>query len=250
MTDTAPRIRLYVPDDLADGLVLGLSANQAHYLRHVMRLKAGQAVRLFNGRDGEWRARIEGFGKGWCSLALDGRLAEQTPEAGPLLLFAPLKRARIDALVEKAVELGVAALQPTLTRRTSVGRVNRDRLRLIAIEAAEQCGRLSVPELYAPRDLAALLDDWPAGRRLVFLDEGGGVPPLGDVLATAALPAEGWALLIGPEGGFDDAERGDLTARDFVLPAGLGPRILRAETAALAALTLWQALAGDWRAEA
>ncbi len=249
MTEAAPRIRLYVADDLAPDRVVGLAANQAHYLRHVMRCRPGDAVALFNGRDGEWRARIEGFGKGWCSLALLGQLRRQAVEAGPVLLFAPIKRSRIDALAEKATELGVATLQPVTTRRTTVTRVNVDRLRLIAIEAAEQSGRLAVPEVAAPIGLEALLGEWPTGRRLVFLDEAGGAPPLAEALAGAP-PGDGWALLIGPEGGFDDDERRLLRARDFVLAASLGPRILRAETAALAALALWQAVLGDWRSGA
>ena len=233
MTEAAPRIRLYVADDLAPDQVVGPAPNQAHYLRHVMRCRPGDEIALFNGRDGEWRARIEGFGKGWCSLALLEQRRRQATEAGPALLFAPIKRSRIDALVEKATELGVAALQPVLTRRTTVARVNIDRLRLIAIEAAEQSGRLTVPEVTAPLGLESLLAQWPLGRRLLFLDEAGGVAPLVEALAGAP-PGESWALLIGPEGGFDDDEREILGARDFVIAAGLGPRILRAETAGIA----------------
>jgi 16S rRNA (uracil1498-N3)-methyltransferase len=246
MTEAAPRIRLYVADDLASGQVVGPAPSQAHYLRHVMRCRPGDEIALFNGRDGEWRARIEGFGKGWCSLALLEQLRQQAAEAGPVLLFAPIKRSRIDTLVEKATELGAAALQPVSTRRTTVARVNIDRLRLIAIEAAEQSGRLTVPEVTAPLVLETLLEQWPAGRLLLFLDEAGGAAPLAEALASAPA-SESWALLIGPEGGFDDDERKLLGARDFVIAAGLGPRILRAETAALAALALWQAVLGDWR---
>ena len=246
MTEAAPRIRLSVVDDLAPDQVVGPAPNQAHYLRHVMRCRPGDEVALFNGRDGEWRARIEGFGKGWCSLAALEQRRRQAAEAGPVLLFAPIKRSRIDTLVEKATELGVTALQPVSTRRTTVARVNIDRLRLIAIEAAEQSGRLTVPEVTAPLALESLLEQWPVGRRLLFLDEAGGVAPLAEALAGAP-PGQSWALLIGPEGGFDDEEREILGARDFVIAAGLGPRILRAETAALAALALWQAVLGDWR---
>ncbi len=251
MTETRPKIRLHVPDALASGLALGLDPNRAHYLRHVMRCRPGDEVALFNGIDGEWRARIDGFGKGWCSLEVLHRLRPQSPAEGPWLLFAPLKRTRIDALVEKTSELGVAVLQPTRTRRTAAARVNLERLRLIAREAAEQSGRLELPELREPRALDRLLEDWPEGRQLIFCDENGGdeASDMASVLVQSPPPAAGWAILIGPEGGFDATERALLGRQPFVRPVRLGPLILRAETAAIAALSLCQALTGTWRRE-
>ena len=241
----APKVRLYVEAALAERVVLGLSASQAHYLRHVMRLKAGDELALFNGRDGEWRGRVDGFGKGRCAVAVVARLRGQEIEPDLWLVFAPLKRARIDYLAEKATELGVTALRPVITRLTAVRRVNTDRLRANAVEAAEQCGRLGVPAVFAPASLSTLLADWPADRRLMFCDERGGAP-VADALRGA--PGGPWAILAGPEGGFTAAERGQLRDLPFVTAVGLGPRTLRAETAALAALSLWQAHLGDWRA--
>ena len=243
MTDPTPKIRLYVEDDLISGQALALAANQAHYLRHVMRRKAGDPVAVFNGRDGEWRARIDGFAKGRCALAVEEALRPQVSETGPWLLFAPIKRARLDLLVEKATELGATRLQPVFTRRTAITRVNLDRMTANAIEAAEQCGRLSVPEICPPADLGALIDEWPAARQLIFCDESGQAPPMIEALARSTAPD--WALLIGPEGGFDAAERDYLARLEFVTAVALGPRILRTETAALAALVLWQASVGE-----
>src|SRR5437764_11342363 len=166
-----PRTRLYVPDDLSSGASVALDAQQAHYLRHVLRLEPGAPVALFNGRDGEWRAVIEGFGKGTCAVKLERRTREQTPEPDLWLAFAPVKRARIDFLVEKATELGVSALQPVLTERTQVERVNLERLRANAREPAEQTERLTLPEVRAPLPLARALELWPVERRLLLCDE-------------------------------------------------------------------------------
>jgi 16S rRNA (uracil1498-N3)-methyltransferase len=245
MPDAAPKIRLFVADDLGAGPRLALPKAQAHYLRHVMRCPPGTEVALFNGRDGEWRAAVEGYGKAEAALSLHGRLRPQAAEAGPWLLFAPLKRGPMELMLEKAVELGASRLMPVLTQRSVVGRLNAKRLQAIVVEAAEQCGRLTVPELAAPVALAELAAGWPAGRRLIFCDEAGDAPPLAEVAAAEAGGA--LALLIGPEGGFDEAERAALRALPFVRPASLGPRILRAETAALAGLAVLQAVAGDWR---
>ncbi len=225
--------------------MLGLPVSQAHYLHHVMRLKAGDELALFNGRDGEWRGRVAGFGKGGCSIAVSAQLRAQETEPDLWLVFAPLKRARIDYLAQKATELGVTALRPVITRLTAVSRVNIDRLRANAVEAAEQCGRLAVPEVFAPVSLSALLADWSADRRLLFCDERGGTPV---AYALQGAPSGPWAVLAGPEGGFTAAERRQLRDLPFVTAVGLGPRMLRAETAALAALSLWQAHLGDWRA--
>ena len=234
--------------DLADPV--GLKS-----LLQVLRVKAGDRVGLFNGGDGEWLDRIDGFGKGWCSLTVNRRSRPQMAEPDLWLLFAPIKRARVDFLVQKATELGVSGLWPVFTRHTQMARVNTDRLRVNAIEAAEQCGRLSVPEIFEPAAFDDAIARWPRDRRLLLCEERGTAPPVAEVLASEAgkIGAEGcprvpWAVLIGPEGGFARSELDALHDLAFVRPVGLGPRILRAETAALAALTCWQALLGDWRA--
>ncbi|MFO1158812.1 MAG: 16S rRNA (uracil(1498)-N(3))-methyltransferase [Reyranellaceae bacterium] len=241
--------RLFVAADLAAGVEAPLDEAQLHYLRHVMRRPDGAPLRLFNGRDGEWRATFEVRGKKAAVALVAERLREQAREPDVWLCFAPVKRARIDYIAEKATELGAALLQPVLTRHTIVERVNVDRLRANAIEAAEQTERLTVPEVRAPVDLARLLADWPAGRRLLMCDETGGGPPIAEALV--GLDHEGraapWAILVGPEGGFAEAELALLRRTADVMAVGLGTRILRADTAALAALACWQALVGDWR---
>ncbi len=238
------KVRLYVSDDLTADGVVGLESSQAHYLRSVLRLGPGDDVALFNGRDGEWRARIDTIGKGWASLQLTAQSLAQATEPDIWLLFAPIKRGRVDYLVQKATELGVSALLPTTTRRTVVERINLVRLATTAAEAAEQCRRLSVPELRPVQSLEKTLAAWPGERRLLFCDEAGGPPALA---AMAEQTAQSWAILIGPEGGFDPVESRRLRDLPFVVPMSLGPRILRTETAAVAALSLWQAALGDGR---
>ena len=241
--------RLYVAQDLQAGAVVSFSTEQVHYLRHVLRLEAGAPIALFNGRDGEWRAALDGGSKRQASASVQSQTRAQGTEPDLWLVFAPIKRARIDYLIEKATELGAAALLPVFTRHTAVERVNLARLHAHAVEAAEQTERLSVPDLRTPQTLAALLGAWPAQRRLLMCDEAGGGAPIGRVLAglDAAARAAPWAILIGPEGGFAAAELALLRGLSFVTPVGLGPRILRADTAALAALACWQAELGDWR---
>jgi len=239
-----PRTRLYVASDLAAGASIGLSREQAHYLKSVLRRAPGAALALFNGRDGEWSATIDAFGKGSCSVTVGERLRAQQEEGDLWLVFAPVKRARIDFLVEKATELGASVLQPVMTERTQVERVNLDRLRANVMEAAEQTERLTLPEVRAPAALDRLLASWPWGRRLLFCDETGESPDIAAALATEARGA--WALLIGPEGGFAQRELDLLRKLPFVCAVGLGPRVLRADTAALAALAVFQALLGDW----
>ena len=236
--------RLYVEMPLAEGQVVGLDPPQAHYLRTVLRLRTGALVVLFNGRDGAWTARIEGLGKGWASLGLESQLLPQ--RAGPdiWLCFAPIKRARLDFLAEKATELGVSRLQPVMTERTAVERVRLERLRATVCEAAEQCERLTLPEVMEPVNLARLLQTWPERRDLLVCAEAGEARALpAQLLAGGNRPSQ--AFLTGPEGGFAPGELDALTARPFVKAVGLGPRILRADTAALAALSCWQALCGD-----
>ena len=226
--------------------MLALAPAQAHQLRAVLRLAPGDAVALFNGRDGEWRARIASLTRDRATVAVEAPLRAQE-EAGDLwLLFAPVKRARLELIVEKATELGVSALCPVITERTNIDRLNPERLGAIAREAAEQSERLSVPELRAPLPLMRLVTDWPAERRLILCDETGAAPPA--AAALEALPPGPRAVLIGPEGGFAETELDALRKLPFVCPVGLGPRVLRCDTAAIAALAMAQAVGGDWSA--
>jgi 16S rRNA (uracil1498-N3)-methyltransferase len=239
--------RLFVEQPLAAGAAFALAPQQAHYVTRVMRRKPGDTLRLFNGRDGEWRAEIAAARKG-CSVTVTECGRPQAAGPDVWLVFAPVKRAPIDLIAEKATELGVAALCPVITRHTDARRVNLVRLRANAIEAAEQCGRLDVPDCRAPVAFGDLIAGWPAGRRVLLCDETGGGAPIAKALAEAACePATPWAIVTGPEGGFADDEIRVLTALPGALRVGLGPRILRAETAALAALACWQAVLGDWK---
>ncbi|MGE0658320.1 MAG: 16S rRNA (uracil(1498)-N(3))-methyltransferase [Reyranellaceae bacterium] len=240
--------RLFVDAALTEGGIVELDADRAHYLRNVLRLEPGATVKLFNGRDGEWRAAVEAAGKRHARLIVGKPVRAQEPEPDLWLVFAPIKRARIDFVAEKATELGVSALLPVFTRYTAMTRVNVDRLRANALEAAEQTERLSVPRVHEAVTFEALLRDWPQGRRLLLADESGGGAPVGQALREldASASAAPWAVLVGPEGGFHRDELDALHKLDFVTAVGLGPRILRADTAALAALACWQALVGDW----
>ena len=234
------KTRLYIDHPLGSGQPVPLSREQAHYLFSVMRLGTGAAVALFNGHDGEWLARVEEAGKrGGILLCLE-QSQPQTLPPDLWLLFAPIKKARTDFIVEKAVEMGVRRLIPVQTDFTNSERIRQDRLQAHATEAAEQCGATYVPEVAPLSKLATLLSDWPQERALHFCDEGAR-GTLRDGFAPA--PA---ALLIGPEGGFSPAERNRLQAHQQTRTVALGPRILRADTAAVAALTLWQAHQGDW----
>lgn len=228
-------IRLFVAPALAEGAEIAATPAQAHYLAHVMRRAVGNSVVLFNGRDGEWRARIAALRGDRAAFAVARRLRPQADDGADLwLVFAPLKRDATDLLVQKATELSAAALLPVATARTNTGRINADRLAAIAIEAAEQSERLTVPRIAPLADLPALLRDWPAGRRLVVAMERAAAPHA----AFAPGPA---GLLVGPEGGFTERELDALRAHPFVVPASLGPLILRAETAAIVGLALMQA---------
>ncbi len=224
--------RLLTPHPLGAGLTVPLSAPQAHRLLTVLRQGDGGALRLFNGRDGEWAARLVARGRGAAEALVGERLRAQVGEPGPVLVFAALKRDATDLVAQKATELGASALQPVLTERTVAGRVNTERLRLIAAEASEQCERLTVPEVREPRGLMELLGDWPMGCALAAAIERREAP------LVASLPGGAGALLVGPEGGFTPGELDALLRRPFVLPVSLGPRILRAETAAIAGLAL------------
>ena len=250
-------IRLFVPDALAAGAEIAPTADQARYLTTVMRLGVGDGLLLFNGRDGEWRARLATVSKRGCTLAVEDRTRPQAAPPDLELVVALVKRARLETIVEKAAELGARRVRLAITRRTNADHTRVDRLQAIAAEAAEQTGRLDVPEVLAPAPLDRLLAAWEPGRRLMFCDEAGDDPAEawgGDqgrarpaLTALAQGPEEPWAVLIGPEGGFAPEERARLRALPFVTPVTLGPRILRADTAAISALTLWQAARGDWR---
>jgi 16S rRNA (uracil1498-N3)-methyltransferase len=241
--------RLFTEAELSAGADTELTEAQAHYLRHVMRRVDGAPLLLFNGRDGEWKADLSLRGKKGAAAQVTEQTRPQVVEPDVWLCFAPVKRARIDYIAEKATELGIAVLQPVLTQHTAVERVNVERLRANAVEAAEQTERLSVPEVRAPIDLMRLLGEWPGERRLLMCDETGGGPPIAEVLAGLddVARAAPWAIVIGPEGGFAERELTALRRMKDVTAVGLGPRILRADTAALAALACWQALVGDWR---
>ncbi|HWF65619.1 MAG TPA: 16S rRNA (uracil(1498)-N(3))-methyltransferase [Rhizomicrobium sp.] len=236
--------RLFVAVALEPGGTVTLDGGQSHYLLHVLRAKAGDRVLLFNGRDGEWQAEIAATAKRGVTVALRAQTAPQTEVPDVWLVFAPVKKTPSDYLVQKAVELGVRKLQPVFTRRTIVTRLNQERLKANAVEAAEQSARLTVPEIGEAMTLEKLLDNWPRERRIFFCDEGGNAKPLAQAAREAEMgPA---AILTGPEGGFDPGERENLRGRAFVMPVTLGPRILRADTAALAALAIWQSVRGDW----
>ncbi len=237
-------IRLFVPAPLSADAGVVLDRDQSHYLTNVMRQAAGAAVALFNGRDGEWTAVIEQAGKRGVLLRATECIRAQTATPDLDLVVAVVKRPRLETIIEKATELGCRRIRLVLTERTNSERVRVDRLTAIAVEAAEQTGRLDVPEVLEPVKLAKLLDGWDPKRQLLFCDEGGDARPV--IEAVQGLGGQPWAVLIGPEGGFSAAERGRLRTADFVTPATLGPRILRADTAAISALTLWQAAAGDW----
>jgi len=234
--------RLFVDHPLAPG-PLALDGPPAHYLATVMRAKPGDPVKLFDDRTGEWLATVATAGKRDLTLDVTTLLRPREPVPDLWLCAAPLKKGRVDWLAEKACELGVARLVPVVTRRTIVDKPNADRLRAHLIEAAEQCDRTALTDLADPVKLPALLRDWPVERALFFADETGGVPAF-DAMRAHAGPA---AILIGPEGGFDDDERAAIRAHPAATAITLGPRILRADTAAAAAVSLWMAAAGDWR---
>lgn len=238
-------IRLFIPHDLSAGAELALDQGQSRYLAAVMRQAVGDELLLFNGRQGEWRAKVSAVGK--RAVAVRAETLERPQATGPDLdlIVALVKRGRLETIVEKAAELGARRVRLAVTERTNADHARVERLSAIATEAAEQTGRLDVPEIVAPLKLEKLVEDWDGARRLLFCDEAGDAPPLLDALRGQEPPL--WAVLIGPEGGFSPRERQMLRALPQAVPASLGPRILRADTAAISALTLWQAALGDWR---
>lgn len=236
------KIRLFIDHPLAAGQPVALDAAQAHYLSAVMRQRAGEVISVFNGREGEWSARIIDAGKRGGTLHPLEQTAPQRDPPDLWLIFAPIKKARTDFIVEKAAEMGAARIMPVQTDFTNSERIRQDRLQAHAVEAAEQCGGTYVPTVADLVPLSRLLDGWDAARRILWCDEA----LAGPAQTLAALPAGPWAILIGPEGGFSDSERSRLAAMAGVSRISLGPRILRADTAAVAAMTLWQASLGDW----
>jgi len=240
-----PLTRLYTTADLGADRTCLLEGGPAHKLRAVLRAKPGDTVALFNGRDGEWRAELSALGKHHAEARCVTQTRPQTDEPGPWLAFAPVKKDRTDMIVEKAVELGVERLLPVLTRRSETRRVKRERLAQTIVDAAEQCERLSVPELDEPVTLEELLRAWPGERRLLVCAERSEARPLARAMGKTRGPL---GLLVGPEGGFEAGELDAALNMPISIPVSLGPRILRAETAAIAALAVMQALAGDWTA--
>ena len=237
--------RLFIEADLAASRRIELSREQAHYLRHVLRLGDGAGILVFNGRDGEWLARLASDGRRLSSIEAVEERRPQTDPGDLHLLFAPLKHARLDYMVQKAVEMGASRLSPVITRRTQVARLNLDRMLANAVEAAEQCGILRLPELRAPELLQSVIAGWDIARTLIFCDEANRA---GDPLASLGALSRGpLGVLVGPEGGFAPDERELLSRQPFVVAISLGPRILRADTAAVAALALLNAVLGDWR---
>ncbi len=241
-------IRLFVPDDLFEGSKLILDESQAHYLINVMRQKQGALVELFNGRDGSWQAELSEVSRKSVALNCRIRTALQNKSPDVWLLFAPVKRARLDFIAQKATELGVSKIWPVETKYCQIERVKTDRLKANAIEAAEQTVRLDVPVIGAFVKLNTILSSWPQDRVIIFCDEGlaGGVP-FAPVEQLAKVSGRKAAILIGPEGGFSPSEREQVLCQSSVLPIHLGPRILRADTAAISALSLYQAVCGDWQ---
>ena len=236
-------IRLHVPQPLSAGAAVLPTLDQSRYLTQVMRLKVGDALLVFNGVDGEWRCTVAEVLKKGVVLKAEDQARPQTTGPDVHLLIAVVKKSALEFAVEKATELGAARIGLVTTRRTQGDRVRMDRLEAIAVESAEQTGRLDVPSIDLPEKLDALLEGWDASRRLMFCDETGGEPAMTALAAAGGGP---WAILIGPEGGFAPEERERLRALPFTTAVSLGPRVLRADTAATAALTLWQAAVGDW----
>ncbi len=238
--------RLFVANPLDAGTEMTLSHAQAHYLLHVLRLSAGSRLLVFDGRSGEWRAEITQARKSDCIIRLIEKVRDQTTAQDIHYAFAPLKQGRLDYMVQKAVEMGASLLQPVVTAHTAVSRLNVERMKANAIEAVEQCGILTLPEIKAPLTLESLLKTCAEDRTIVFCDER--AEPSSPLKTLEKLQGRKVMALIGPEGGFSSSEREDLLSKSYVCPISLGPRVMRADTAAVAVLALLNAVLGDWRA--
>ena len=219
-----------------------IDGNQGHYLVNVLRVKVGEYVVVFNGSDGEWHGEITKVGKGKAKITLNDKIADQKNEQDIWYLYAPVKKARVDYMMQKATELGVSRISPVVTKRTNLDRIKQEKILANVIEASEQCGRMTVPKIDEMEPLEERLENWPKDRLLIFCDEAGDALPMNEI------PREydKWAILIGPEGGFTEEERQMVRAHENSVAISLGPRVLRADTAAVAALSLWQSLHGDW----
>jgi len=243
MSNKNPKTRLYTPHELKAGAVHLVDGNQGHHLVNVMRIKMGDYVSLFNGHAGEWLGEITKVGKGKAKVTVREKTADQKWEQDLWYLFAPIKKARVDYVIQKATELGVSRISPVITNRTNLDRIKQDKMVANSIEAAEQCGRMTVPEIDVMTSLEDRLKNWPEDRGILFCDEAGDTSTMQDLKSSF----KSWAILIGPEGGFSPEERMMIRDHKNTTAISLGPRILRADTAAVAALSLWQSYFGDWR---
>ncbi|MBT6134253.1 MAG: 16S rRNA (uracil(1498)-N(3))-methyltransferase [Kordiimonadaceae bacterium] len=243
MSNKKPKTRLYTSQELKVGLVCLVDGNQGHHLVNVTRTKMGDYVNLFNGRAGEWLGEITKIGKGKAKITVREKTNEQTFEQDIWYLFAPIKKARVDYVVQKATELGVSRISPVITSRTNLDRIKRDKMVANCIDAAEQCGRMTIPEVDVMISLDEKLNNWPKDRAIIFCDEVEDVNLIQNLKPTF----KKWAILIGPEGGFSPEERKMLKDHKNTTSISLGSRILRADTAAVAALSLWQSYFGCWR---
>lgn len=242
MSIKKPRTRLYIDCEFKSGEIHLIDGNQGHYLVNVLRTQLGEMLTIFNGRDGEWSAEIIKVGKGKTKIIIGGQTATQTREPDLWYLYAPVKKARVDYMIQKATELGAGRISPIVTKRTNMDRIKYDKLVSNAIEASEQSGRMTVPQIDELVSLEDKLRDWPKDRALIFCDEAETAGAMADIKPLY----EKWAILIGPEGGFSQDERELIRSQTNTISVTLGPRILRADTAAVAALTLWQTFLGDW----
>lgn len=242
MSNKSSRTRLYINEPLKQGSSHFVDGSKGHYLLNVLRVKVDEKIALFNGCDGEWLAEMTKAKKGKAIFTVIEKIGGQTNEPDLWYLYAPVKKARTDYMIQKATELGVSYMRPVMTERTNLDRIKEDKIITNMIEAAEQCGRMTIPELDAMTSLEELLENWPDNRGLIFCDEAGEAKPMKDIKRAF----NKWAILIGPEGGFSAEERVLIRAYKNSIPVTLGPRILRADTAAVAALSLWQSFLGDW----
>ena len=242
------KCRLFISDQLDENATLSLGRDQSHYIANVMRIRVGEKISLFNGRDGEWSAAVTALAKRQVTLSVLEKTKAQSAEPDLWLVFAPIKKARLDFIAQKATELGVSHLVPVMTRRTIVDRVKTERMAANAIEAAEQCERMNVPTVDEAIKLEKLIAEWPSERKIMFCDEDLSGTPAHTALAACGNKSNSgpWAILIGPEGGFDEKERDLIRKHPNCVTVSLGPRILRADTAAIAAISLWQSALGDW----